>query len=175
MNMILSADGRSEPVNLPSGLSKGQNFNKTHGDISMRLKKTRSRALDVGLIRTTGLQEIDQLIEFTDGFTTEAYNELVFETLQELQKYNAAIKRADKQKRIFERKERELADANERVKAGVLAKFGRDSYEYSLIGGVRKSEIGSYRPITYIPGGENGENGEPEEDPGGDNGEASGE
>jgi len=134
----------------------------------MYKKRSRSRALDVGLTRTTGFQEIDGNIEFSEGFTKDSYNELVFETLQTLQKYNAALMRADKAKRLFEKKERELADANERVKAGIVSIYGRDSYEYTLLGGVRKSEIDGYRPETYFPELTNGEeeSGEPESDPG---------
>ena len=134
----------------------------------MYKKKSRSRALDVGLTRSTGFQEIDDNIEFSEGFTKESYEQLVFDTLQSLQKYNAALMRADHAKRLFEKQERELADANERVKAGIVSLYGRDSYEYTLLGGVRKSEIDGYRPETYFPVVTNGEeeSGEPESDPG---------
>jgi len=134
----------------------------------MYKKRSRSRSLEIGLNRSTGFQEIDGNIEFSEGFTKESYEQLVFDTLQSLQKYNAALMRADHAKRLFEQKERELADANERVKAGIVSLYGRDSYEYTLLGGVRKSEIDGYRPATYFPELSNGEeeSGEPDSDPG---------
>lgn len=116
-------------------------------------KRKRSRNLEAAQHRLNALQNIDENIEFSAGFTTESYKALVEDAIDQLHRYNAMLANVDRQKSDLRRLEKKLADANERVFSGIITQFGRDSIEYEMIGGTRKREIrnGSVKPLTYDP------------------------
>ena len=107
------------------------------------LKKKRSRSLDTANLRLVGLNEIDREIDFGSGFDLDNYNML----------YNSYLKRADEQRDILDKLERQLNDANERVLFLIGGFFGKDSLEYQKVGGTRKSKFNNNRPVTYDPNG----------------------
>ncbi|WP_020401552.1 hypothetical protein [Gracilimonas tropica] len=117
------------------------------------LKKKRSRSLETANLRLVGLSEIDREIDFGSGFDLDNYNALYEETSEVLRKYNSYLKRADEQRDILDKLERQLNDANERVLFLIGGFFGKDSLEYQKVGGTRKSKFNNNRPVTYDPNG----------------------
>lgn len=118
-----------------------------------RLKKRRSRSIETASFRSNALRNIDESIDFGRGLTSDSYLGLVEEAQDELHRYNAMLSNADKKRSLLYRLEKQLDDANERVLAGIITQFGRDSDEYEMMGGTRKSDIRNIRAITYEPNG----------------------
>ena len=118
-----------------------------------RLKKRRSRSIETASFRSNALTNIDETINFGRGLTSQSYQELVEEAQDQLHRYNAMLSNVDKKRNLLKRLEKQLDDANERVFSGIITQFGRDSDEYEMIGGTRKSDIRNIKPITYEPDG----------------------
>ncbi|MFP8487456.1 hypothetical protein ACKGJO_00005 [Gracilimonas sp. Q87] len=118
-----------------------------------RLKKRRSRSIETASFRSNALRNIDEDIDFGRGLTSDSYQNLVEEAQDELHRYNALLSNADKKRSYLRRLEKQLDDANERIFAGIITQFGRDSDEYEMMGGTRKSDIRNIRAITYEPNG----------------------
>lgn len=114
-------------------------------------KKTRSRSLETAEFRANQLANIDNTIEFGGGFSYQVYRDLVETAKAELDKYNSMMADVDEQRIVVRKLEKKLNDANERVFTGIITQYGRDSAEYEMIGGKRKSEIGNYRAETFDP------------------------
>jgi hypothetical protein len=103
-----------------------------------RLKRT-SKALEKGTARAAGLRSIGQE-DFGGGLTTVSYEAAVEETRQKLEDYNQSLSVADEKANILAESEKKLRDLNERVLAGVGAKYGKNSNQYERVGGVRKDD-----------------------------------
>lgn len=116
-------------------------------------KKQRSRSLETAEFRLNALLNIDETLDFGAGFNVNSYKTLVEEAEAELNRYNALLADADQQRSSVRRLEKQLDDANERVFSGIITQFGRDSDEYEMIGGTRKSDIRNSKPVTYEPNG----------------------
>lgn len=116
-------------------------------------KKKKSRSLETAKYRATQLANIDETIDFGGGFNYQALKELIDTAEAEIAKYNTMLAGVDAQRIIVRKLEKQLSDACERVFTGIITQFGRDSAEYEMIGGTRKSTIGNYRSETYDPDG----------------------
>lgn len=103
-----------------------------------RLKRT-SRVLEKANVRAAGLRSIGQE-DFGGGLTTVSYEAAVAETRQKLEEYNEALSLVDERANILSDSEKKLQDLNERVLAGVAAKYGKNSNQYEKVGGVRKDD-----------------------------------
>jgi hypothetical protein len=66
-----------------------------------------------------------------------------------LDDYNQALSAADEKANILADSEKRLQDFNERVLAGVAAKYGKNSNQYEKVGGIRKAD--RKRPATRKP------------------------
>ena len=112
-----------------------------------RLKRT-SKVLEKASVRSAGLRSIGQE-DFGGGLTTASYEEAVAETRKKLEEYNEAISLVDERGNILADSEKRLQDLNERVLAGVAAKYGKNSNQYEKVGGVRKDD--RKRPAARKP------------------------
>lgn len=115
------------------------------------LKKKKSRSLETAQFRANQLANIDETIDFGGGFNYQVYHDLVETAKSELDKYNSMMADVDEQRIVVRRLEKKLNDANERVFAGIITQYGRDSAEYEMMGGKRKSAIRNYRTETFDP------------------------
>lgn len=59
---------------------------------------------------------------------------------QKLDGYNTALSEIDSRLNTVQDTEKKLRDLSERMINGVASKYGKDSPEYEIAGGVRKSE-----------------------------------
>lgn len=117
-------------------------------------KKTYSKALQKLAFRLESVKTIDPAFDFGNGINAAELETLEGELQSALNSYNSTLSDADQERDEIRLLERRARDAAERLRAHIIAQYGRDSLEYQRIGGVRKSEIrytGS-RPETYEGG-----------------------
>jgi hypothetical protein len=105
----------------------------------MARKKRISRVLEKAELRVAGLTAIASEVNF-DDLSVDYLNELIQQLRTKLNAYNTALTIIDASKTEIEEIEKTLSAASERMLTGVAFKFGKDSREYEMAGGVRKSD-----------------------------------
>lgn len=104
-----------------------------------RLKKT-SRTLERIELRVAGLQAIDPLMTFGDDRDLKNIAQLIEQLRNKISAYNTALSVIDSSKAEIHTLETTLNDLAEKMLIGVAFKYGKDSSEYEMAGGVRKSD-----------------------------------
>ena len=105
-----------------------------------RRKKKRSLTIDKAQSRQAGLLSIAPELNFGNDLTTMAYGQLLEETREALKTYNTLLSEIDRAYNGFQVLEKSLADMTDRMLTGVATQFGKNSDEYEMAGGTRKSE-----------------------------------
>ncbi len=100
----------------------------------------RSFALEISKRRNEGLKNIDPVLDLGNGLTLSIFQSAIAELENLIGDYNNAISDLGGKLTAIKAKERALRDLRERMLTSVAGKFGKDSVEYVLAGGVRKSE-----------------------------------
>ncbi|MEL6489464.1 MAG: hypothetical protein AAFQ95_05825 [Cyanobacteria bacterium J06621_3] len=106
----------------------------------MARKKRGSRTLERAQIRLDGIQSIDQKLDAGGGYTAPGYLKLISQLRSEISAYNTALSNVDALTNKVAETERQLAEYSERMLLGVASTYGKDSREYEMAGGTRKSE-----------------------------------
>ncbi|AVH69004.1 hypothetical protein [Nostoc sp. 'Lobaria pulmonaria (5183) cyanobiont'] len=106
----------------------------------MSRQKRTYRVLEKAEFRTAGLKAIDPTIDFGDGRNLESMTQLIEQYRTKIDAYNTALATIDSSKTEMDELERTLGDLTEKMLLGVAFKYGKDSYEYQMAGGVRKSD-----------------------------------
>jgi hypothetical protein len=106
----------------------------------MPRKKRTSRVLEKAELRTAGLRAIDAEMNFGDTWTLAHMTTLIDQLRGKLEAYNRALAIIDSSQFEIEELEKQLSTVSERMLIGVALKYGNDSREYEMAGGVRKSE-----------------------------------
>lgn len=104
-----------------------------------RPKKT-SPTIEKAQQRFSALLSIDDHLDLGNDLTSSAYKEEIVKAQGLLDTYNTLLSQADGALNAFLFAEKNLRDLSERMLAGVGVKFGKDSAQYEMAGGVRKSE-----------------------------------
>jgi hypothetical protein len=90
--------------------------------------------------RQAGLQSIDLALNLGNDLTLTTYSSLIEALRYQLAVYNSALSTLDDQSRQIKEIELQLQKLSEQMLLGVAAKYGKDSREYGMAGGVPKSE-----------------------------------
>lgn len=106
----------------------------------MTRKKRTSRMLENVELRAAGLKAIDPKIDFGDERTLINLNTQMEELRAKLDAYNTALAIIDSSKTEIDALEKSLGDLADQMLIGVAFKYGKNSREYEMAGGVRKSE-----------------------------------
>ena len=106
----------------------------------MARQKRSSRTLDKAQRRFAGILSINTKLELADGLTAQDYGKQIDNLRQKLSAYNTALSSLDALHNQMIEAERSLAEYSEQMLLGVAVKFGKDSHEYEMAGGVRKSD-----------------------------------
>ena len=106
----------------------------------MARKKRTSKVLVNAESRNAGLRSIHDNLDLGNGLTLSEYTRLIDDMRTKLSEYNAALSRVDKACNAVHECERVWRDYSEVMLMGVATKYGKDSNEYEMAGGVRKSE-----------------------------------
>lgn len=106
----------------------------------MSRRKRSSRILEKAEFRVAGLKAIDPKINFDDTHNLQNLTQLIDNFHNMLDEYNAAIAMIDSSRKKVDEMEKTLSQVSDKMLMGVGFKYGKNSNEYELAGGVRDSE-----------------------------------
>ncbi|MGB3298190.1 MAG: hypothetical protein WBA76_07960 [Phormidesmis sp.] len=106
----------------------------------MARKKRSSRILERAQRRLDGIQSIDAKLDAGGGFNASGYVKIIGQLRAEISAYNTALSNVDALTNKVAETEKVLAAYSERMLLGVAARYGKNSHEYEMAGGVKKSE-----------------------------------
>jgi len=106
----------------------------------MSLKKRTPRVLEKAELRVSGLKAIDPNMDFGDERNLQNMTQLIEQYRSKIDSYNTALAVIDSSKMEMKALEKKLGALNEQMLIGVAFKYGNDSPEYEMAGGVRKSD-----------------------------------
>ena len=107
----------------------------------MPRQKLNSDILNKASQRAVSLQSIDAQLDLGRGLNLEAYLAAIALHKTNLDDYNRTLSTIEQLSRAVEESEKTLKDFTERMLLGVGAHYGKDSEEYVMAGGARKSEV----------------------------------
>ena len=103
--------------------------------------------------RLAGLKSIEETLDFGNSLSNDVFNNLINQIYDVLERYNTLLSQVDQASNDFDVLEKKLKDVNERMLLAVAVKYGKDSDEYEMAGGTRKSE--RRKPIKEKKGSTN--------------------
>jgi hypothetical protein len=107
----------------------------------MARKKKKSDAFKKLAERLSGIKAIDEKLDLGNGLSVDAITAKVNAYNTELEEYNIILKNADAKLNLIEERETSANDLSEKLLLAVAVKYGKDSQEYQMAGGKRKSDI----------------------------------
>ena len=105
-----------------------------------RKKLVRVRDLEKATTRLSAVKSSDTALDLANGITIPNYETEIKAMVTKLDVYNSALSTIDDLYNDCIAQIEVLKDWNERVLTGVATKFGKDSSQYEMAGGKRKSE-----------------------------------
>ncbi|MEH1816183.1 MAG: hypothetical protein V7K26_09185 [Nostoc sp.] len=106
----------------------------------MSRKKRTSRVLEKAELRSAGLKAIDSNMSFGDDCDLQNLSQAIELLRTMLDGYNTALTVIDSSKTKIDAMEKTLSNLTDKMVRGVAFKYGKDSSEYEMAGGVRDSE-----------------------------------
>ena len=105
-----------------------------------RRKLERDLALEKGLSRLAAIKSISPTLDLGNDITAVKYEDAINSLKSKIAEYNTTLSSLDKLHNEYVTLRDKLRDFNERILLGVATKFGKNSTEYEMAGGVKKSE-----------------------------------
>lgn len=105
-----------------------------------RSKKSPTKIMVDATERLSGLKSIEADLDLGNGLTNTFFETKIDEIYAALEDYNSLLSLVDQKSNVFDTLEKHLRDLHERILLAVAAKYGKDSDEYEMAGGKRKSE-----------------------------------
>ncbi|MBW4448955.1 MAG: hypothetical protein KME38_19375 [Spirirestis rafaelensis WJT71-NPBG6] len=118
----------------------------------MSRRKRSSRILEKAEFRVAGLKAIDPNINFDNTYNLQNLTQLIDNFHNMLDDYNAAIAMIDSSRKKLAEMEKTLSQVSDKMLVGVGFKYGKNSNEYELAGGVRDSERIRKSRLTRLKG-----------------------
>jgi hypothetical protein len=106
----------------------------------MARRKRSSKALEKADRRIASLRSISPDLNLGNGLTVDVYTTLITDMRDRLAAYNTVLSTVDKTYNDMLLIEQKLGDYSELLLLGVATKFGKNSDEYEMAGGVKKSD-----------------------------------
>lgn len=103
-----------------------------------RLKRS-SAIVDKAERRLAGLKSIKDTLDFGKGVSNQAFDTLIETTRDRVAAYNTTLSLLDADRTAMLGAEKALAELSEKMLIGVAFEYGKDSPEYEMAGGTRKS------------------------------------
>ncbi|MFN6528089.1 hypothetical protein [Nostoc sp. ChiSLP03a] len=104
-----------------------------------RLKRG-SKVIDRAQRRIAALKSISPTLDLGNGVTIDAFATLIKTTQDKLEAYNSSLSTVDMTQEALEVTEKSLMQLTEHMLLSVAAKYGKNSDEYKMAGGVRRSD-----------------------------------
>jgi hypothetical protein len=106
----------------------------------MPRQKRTYRVLEKAELRAAGLKAIDPSMDYGDTRNLQNMLQLIEQYRTKIDAYNTALAVIDSSKTQMDELDKSLSDLTEKMLIGVAFKYGKDSSEYEMAGGVRKSD-----------------------------------
>ncbi|MEH2250174.1 hypothetical protein [Nostoc sp.] len=106
----------------------------------MSRQKRTSRVLEKAELRSAGLKVIDSNLDFGDNCDLQNLTQSIEQLRTMLDAYNIALAMIDSSKTKIDEMEKTLSNLTDKIVRGVAFKYGKNSSEYELAGGIRDSE-----------------------------------
>ncbi|MEH1967244.1 MULTISPECIES: hypothetical protein [unclassified Nostoc] len=106
----------------------------------MPRQKRTHRVLEKAELRMAGLKAIDPSMDFGDARNLQNITQVIQQYRSKIDAYNTTLAVIDSYKNEMKELETTLSDLTEKMLLGVAFKYGKDSREYQMAGGVRKSD-----------------------------------
>ncbi|MDZ8185301.1 MAG: hypothetical protein RMX96_10660 [Nostoc sp. ChiSLP02] len=106
----------------------------------MPQKKRTSRVLENAELRFAGLKAINSNLDLGDNYNIATLTQLIEELRTRLENHNTIISMVGSSKIEVEQLEQNLVSYCEKMLMGIGFKYGKDSPEYQMAGGIRRSE-----------------------------------
>ncbi|MEH1870454.1 hypothetical protein [Nostoc sp.] len=106
----------------------------------MSRPKRTSRILEKAELRSTGLKAIDSKMDFGDNCDLQNMTKSIEQLRTMLDAYNIALAMIDSSKTKIDDMEKTLSNLTDKMVRGVAFKYGKNSSEYEMAGGIRDSE-----------------------------------
>ncbi|MBL0301425.1 MAG: hypothetical protein IPQ23_06940 [Cytophagaceae bacterium] len=89
--------------------------------------------------RLAGVKAIATDLDLGNGLNIESYQAAIKEVDDLINSYNTQLSSMGEVRNRIREKEKALKDLNERILIGVGARYGKDSNQYQMAGGTKKS------------------------------------
>ncbi|MDM9586296.1 MULTISPECIES: hypothetical protein [unclassified Nostoc] len=106
----------------------------------MSRQKRTSRVLEKAELRASGMKSILPSIKFDEDYTLGKLIESIEQLRNKLDVHNSALAIVDSSLTEVEEMEKNLRQLSEKMLMVVAIKYGKDSAEYEMAGGVRNSD-----------------------------------
>ena len=106
----------------------------------MTRKKKSSAVLEKTEERMIGFRSIDANLNFDDSINLTHLTSLTTQLRDQVNQYNMLLAALDTAKGDMEILEKSIREISERMVSGIAFRYGKDSREYEMAGGVRKSD-----------------------------------
>lgn len=106
----------------------------------MARSKRSSKVLDKAERRIAAIKSISATLDLGNGYTVNSFNTIIEATRNKLSDYNSSLSTVDAAQTALVETEKKLMEVTEHILLSVAAKYGKNSYEYEMAGGIRKSE-----------------------------------
>ncbi|BAZ01894.1 hypothetical protein NIES37_59010 [Tolypothrix tenuis PCC 7101] len=106
----------------------------------MARKQRTSRILEKAQFRVTRIKVFDPNITFDDNCNLQNLTQLIQQFQTMLNEYNDAMAVIDSSRTRLDEIEKSLSLISDKMLVGVGLKYGKDSSEYELAGGVKESD-----------------------------------
>ncbi len=106
----------------------------------MHRKKRTSTVLERAQLRAAGLHAINPNVDFGKSRSLSNLTHLMEQLRTKIDAYNMAVAILEKSNVEIQSLEKELGELADQMLTSVAYTYGKDSSEYELVGGVRKSE-----------------------------------
>ncbi|WP_242040906.1 hypothetical protein [Leptolyngbya sp. FACHB-261] len=90
--------------------------------------------------RASGLKAISPALDFGGSLSLSNFSGTIADLREKIEIYNTTIAIIDSVKTEMAELEKTLGDMSEKMLIGVAFTYGKDSVQYEMAGGVRKSE-----------------------------------
>ena len=116
----------------------------------MPRQKKSSTVLEKTKQKVIGFKSINSNLDFGDSISLNHLTELTEQLRNQIDEYNMMLTAIDSAKVKIETLEKTIRETSERLVSGVALKYGKDSREYEMTGGVRKSDRIRKATITRL-------------------------
>ncbi|MDZ8228080.1 hypothetical protein [Nostoc sp. ChiVER01] len=107
----------------------------------MSRPKRGSKVLDKAQRRIAALKSINPTLDLGNGVTIDSFATVIKTTQDKLEAYNSSLSSVDMTQEALEVAEKSLMELTKHMLLSVAAKYGKNSDEYKMAGGVRRSDV----------------------------------